>query len=668
MKKSNLFLLSFITFLCGSIFSGDIPKNYIEYDKNVLNKLADPSAVEKTFNETYKHNTNVNSPVFINTFIDSLEQLENFSVSEEIRPSNVILRVNEELELIDDLGTLIGADFKSAYNKYIKGKMLPVIYFDDENVANKLKIYLDEEFCPLDMAVCSPNPDLLKKVRADGNGRKIRGILDYSNNEKITKVDAVNVTNSSYANAVIISESFATEENIRYIESRLKSVWVNFKNYTDLNFLRLVTDGVYGIVTSEVEAATSAFNYFKNTDKVSLNMNRVPFNIGHRGAPMLSYENSIEGYKLAFEKGASHIEIDVKLTTDNKLVIMHDDEISGITNGSGYVANMSSEQLKQYKITKYKGIADSGEGVNIPFLDDVFKEFKGNGKIIIIEIKDSLENTVPVLKEYIDEYDMYDQVIFIAFDENQLKKTRELMPEIPSATLNNYTNTMFNKTTSDGVVNFNQYNFSSDFNRGVYNKEFDFNLAERGFTGFYRTFDSKSSIYSGANSGILGLTNDYCDALTTFATKLVPIEGEEYIYDSSLPLKDNTFELNYETFDGKISNEVLEATPIFVENQNNGFYKAILQAQFKGPDTVPQYKAIIFSDIVSLKEGKRSEDSVDENEETQEDEPTEETPNEKPITSSKNNNNGAIIGGVVGGIVALAVIVGMIIFRLRRTK
>ena len=656
MKKSKFFVVPFLMFLCTgfSLNKLDSTFNLKSVNNSVLK--ANSRVIEKSFNETTKHETNVMSPVFINTFINSLDELKGYSENEATRPSNILLRINKDIELVNESGESLGISFEEAYETYIKEKMLPVIYFDTEEVATALKTYLDETFCPLDMAVCSSDPTLLKQVRNDGNGQKIRGILDYSNNDEAPLVDYVNVANSSWATTVILSQEFATEENIRYIESRFKSVWVNVTDYSDINIVRLVTDGVYGIITENVSEALDTFKVFENTDNAKYNMNRVPFNIGHRGLPYQSYENSMEGYRMAYEVGATHIETDVMITKDKKLVVMHDKELEKATNGAGLVADKTSDELKQLKITKYKNLQGDNEGVPIPFLDDIFKEFKGNGKIIVVEIKDANPETVTVLKEYMDEYDMYDQVVFISFTESQLKLCKQLMPEVPCATLNNYSDSMFTKTTSDGVVNLNMFNFSNDFNRGVFTKEFDFNLAERGFTSFYWTFDQVSSLYTGAQNGISGLTTDHADVLGDFATKIIPIEGETYTFDPYKPIEEQKYNVKYVNYKGEISEDTLEASAIITEENSDGTYSVILQAQFLGPNSVPRYRAVVFSDVVTLEEGSQTPDNPEE--------PTD------PVEPDEPNDNLPLIIGlsVAGGAVVIGGGIGAGIYFFKRKK
>lgn len=615
MKKLPFFLVLMTTFLSSGLLTKVNNDNTLINNQVVQKRAINTNVLETSFNETTKHDTNVLSPVFINTFIDSLDSLINYSNDESIRPSNVILRVNSVLMLVDENGKLLtnstysnGLSFKDAYDTFIKTKMLPVIYFNDANTKDALINFLNNTMCPIDMAVCSSNAELLNEVRSKDNGEAIRGIYDVSNNNQITKEEMVKIANSSYANTIILNDSQASEETIRYLESRFKSVWVINSEYSDLEIARLITDGVYGIVTSNVSEAINVFEYFNDTENKLYNVNRPAFNIAHRGNPITNYTNSLEGFIESYEKGATHIELDVMTTKDNKLVIMHDSELSISTNGRGNVADLTSEEIKQYKITKNANQMVIGDGVEIPFLDDVFKEFKGNGKIIVVEIKDSNVNTVNNLKTYLDEYDMYDQVVCIAFDNAQLVRCKEIIPEVPCATLNNMSESMFNDPSGLGVISLNRNNYSNDFNKGVFNENFDFNLAERGFLGFYWTYSNIAEIYTGINNGVLGITNDYCTTFETFPTKL--LSPEDLVLSSIDELDEKTFELNYLQYNGEVSEKTIESKAFITRNNNDGTVSAILSGYFLGPNGSPRYRGTYFTDEVIFKVNSSSSDDT----------------------------------------------------------
>ncbi len=73
--------------------------------------------------------------------------------------------------------------------------------------------------------------------------------------------------------------------------------------------------------------------------------------IGHRGAPALVPENTIESFRKAIEAGADYLECDVHLSRDGKLVVIHDDRVDRTTNGKGCVRDLTLEAIKALTIS-----------------------------------------------------------------------------------------------------------------------------------------------------------------------------------------------------------------------------------------------------------------------------------------------------------------------------
>ena len=68
---------------------------------------------------------------------------------------------------------------------------------------------------------------------------------------------------------------------------------------------------------------------------------------GHRGIPSKAPENTLAGFQLASQNGASWIETDVQLTVDRVPVIFHDREVSRTTDGKGIVSEMTAEHISR---------------------------------------------------------------------------------------------------------------------------------------------------------------------------------------------------------------------------------------------------------------------------------------------------------------------------------
>jgi len=102
------------------------------------------------------------------------------------------------------------------------------------------------------------------------------------------------------------------------------------------------------------------------------------FTIGHRGASGHALENTMPAFKKAIDSGADAIECDVRITSDGKIVVMHDADIGRTTFGQGLVKKLTLEELyKTYTLNREK----------VPLFEDVLKFVRGKC-IIKVDIKE----------------------------------------------------------------------------------------------------------------------------------------------------------------------------------------------------------------------------------------------------------------------------------------
>lgn len=72
----------------------------------------------------------------------------------------------------------------------------------------------------------------------------------------------------------------------------------------------------------------------------------------HRGASGYAPENTLDAFRKAVEMGADGIELDVQMTKDGELVVIHDETIDRVSNGKGWVKDYTYEELKNLILTK----------------------------------------------------------------------------------------------------------------------------------------------------------------------------------------------------------------------------------------------------------------------------------------------------------------------------
>jgi len=79
---------------------------------------------------------------------------------------------------------------------------------------------------------------------------------------------------------------------------------------------------------------------------------KLPLIIGHRGAKGIAPENSLSGFKKAIELGIDEVELDVHLTQDEKLVVIHDMDLKRFSGLKIPIKQLTLEELKKYNISE----------------------------------------------------------------------------------------------------------------------------------------------------------------------------------------------------------------------------------------------------------------------------------------------------------------------------
>ena len=93
----------------------------------------------------------------------------------------------------------------------------------------------------------------------------------------------------------------------------------------------------------------------------------------HRGASGYAPENTLDAFRKAVEMGADGIELDVQMTKDGELVVIHDETIDRVSNGKGWVKDYTYEELKKFNFNKTHLEYTKEE---IPTLEQVYRLIK----------------------------------------------------------------------------------------------------------------------------------------------------------------------------------------------------------------------------------------------------------------------------------------------------
>ena len=522
-------------------------------DISITGTLDTAQNVEKdeTIVNTYRPNVSLMKfPTVVANVTDSevLDSLHSF----EVRPSNAILHVNDNLDVVVDGDTVVGG-LSTIMDEKLKKDIIPVVYLENETQALKF-IEMSSEKLVIDMAVMASDPVLIKMVK--DVFPVIRGIYHVKSYDKL--IDIVHTANINYASVVALDQNLVNTDVVTYLHARFKTVWVLQSVETDFELYNSINSGCYGMIVKDFTNLYDLYSNYDNSTQI-----RSSFNVAHRGLSSICNENSVHGTEKAIATGATHVEVDIYLTKDNELAVMHDSTIDRTSNGTGNVENYTLAQLQRYELDKFSPREP------IPSLDDIIEVVKGTDVVLVIEIKSNNIAIVDVLANKLQELDFMDQAVIISFNTGILGEVKLTLPEIPTANLNEA------RTSNMAVILYwmGMYNTGIDTNySNISAVEDKYMLKDRGIMGWYWTYDPISLVTTAITNGITGITNNNCNYFYEFAKK---IDGVTSTLEIGEELSEYNFEVNVIYYDGY--EEVIDADLEWFEDKGD-YYEVICSA------------------------------------------------------------------------------------------
>lgn len=149
--------------------------------------------------------------------------------------------------------------------------------------------------------------------------------------------------------------------------------------------------------------------------------------IAHRGASYEMPENTLSAVRLAWENGADAVELDVHLTADCQVAVIHDQDTRRVAGVDWQVRDKTLAELKTLDVGRWKGERFACE--RIAALEEVLATIP-EGKRMLIEIKCKGE-ILPYLEKAVEESGKRRQLVLICFDPDVLVQCKQRMPDIP---------------------------------------------------------------------------------------------------------------------------------------------------------------------------------------------------------------------------------------------
>lgn len=155
----------------------------------------------------------------------------------------------------------------------------------------------------------------------------------------------------------------------------------------------------------------------------------------HRGASGYAPENSLEAFERAVRLGADGVELDIQMTRDGELVVIHDERIDRVSNGSGMVGEYTLSQLRQYDFNRTN---PEFSNVKIPTLEEVYDLLRGTNLDINVELKTGIcfyDGLAERVLELTGRMGLVDKVWFSSFNHYSICKLKELNPKVKTGLL-----------------------------------------------------------------------------------------------------------------------------------------------------------------------------------------------------------------------------------------
>ncbi|MFD1863218.1 glycerophosphodiester phosphodiesterase [Planococcus chinensis] len=201
---------------------------------------------------------------------------------------------------------------------------------------------------------------------------------------------------------------------------------------------RMVTILAVSLAAASFSGPVLAAEHGEVSNMISKQDQQKMVNVAHRGASGHAPENTMGAFHKGVEMKADYIEIDVQMTKDGELVVIHDTTVDRTTDGTGKVKSLTFEEIRQLDAGSWFSEAYAGE--QVPTFDEVLDAFRGKVGILIElkapELYPGIEKKVAdALVERNMDRSNNGKIILQSFNHESMKKSKELLPNLPHGIL-----------------------------------------------------------------------------------------------------------------------------------------------------------------------------------------------------------------------------------------
>lgn len=153
--------------------------------------------------------------------------------------------------------------------------------------------------------------------------------------------------------------------------------------------------------------------------------------VAHRGASGVAPENTLAAIRAAEEQGSDYVEIDLHMTADGHVIVLHDSTVDRTSNGKGKVGEMMLADVQALDAGSW--FSKEFAGARIPTLEEIFRS-AGKETKLILELKSGSEKYPEIERkvvELIEQFRMSNRIVLKSFNPVILNTFEKIAPEIP---------------------------------------------------------------------------------------------------------------------------------------------------------------------------------------------------------------------------------------------
>jgi glycerophosphoryl diester phosphodiesterase len=242
-------------------------------------------------------------------------------------------------------------------------------------------------------------------------------------------------------------------------------------------------------------------------------------NVAHRGASGYAPEHTITSYKMGEQLHGDYIEIDLQMTKDGKLIVMHDETLDRTTNGTGQVKDHTLSEIKKLDAGSWFNEAypekakTEYEGLQVPTLEEVFQTFGKNANYYIEtkspEVYPGMEQK---LEDLVNQYHINKDTLLVqSFSAASLQKMNQIDPSVKLIQLMEYKSPVVLSDTE--LQSIKKYAVGIGPNSDMIDKAYVQKAVQNGLQVHPYTVNEKDEMRKLIDWGVTGMFTNYPDRL-----------------------------------------------------------------------------------------------------------------------------------------------------------